>query len=473
MFRYRILLPLLFALSCSGAGEELATFKDGAVTRGEIRTIFEVMMGPEAATQASVDRQFSIVQNYAYMLLAAREARATGMDKAEDLAKVPDMFDEQAALEAFNIMLKRDSDSHTFTMADFQFLWLGRGKPDDQSRRPEAEELLGKLNANLSDSDVENLISEKTEKGRYKFLGGYMDPHCVSCVPDRLMFLSKPLEETTDKKFVLVEDPSGYWLVRRVAKREVSGGDLKDLFKDHHVKTMRIALKNLAKLPENQQEDARKKFVLDEKQIETLATNQAQAQVRREMGRVVSTRLEKLRKDKKLEIKDVAQDRDRETNPADDAVLFSYEGGQYTYGDFKKAIGEKAATEPFGRQMGLLHGLLIPYFLFDKFEPDFKEAKESDLAEFLLNFRKDEQLARYYFTEKVKDIEVSDKDVKEWYELRKESLYKGKGLGAVRDAIEQQLSNSRRQEKAVEIQKQLAEKYDLKVFREKLTEGKL
>ena len=155
-------------------------------------------------------------------------------------------------------------------------------------------------------------------------------------------------------------------------------------------------------------------------------------------------------------------------------MLFSYEGGSYSYADFKKAIGEGAADEPFARQLGLLHGLLIPYILFDKFDPDFQDAKSSDLAEFLQTFRKNEQLARYYFSTKVREVEEpSAKEVKEWYDLRKESLYKGKSLGAVRATIVRQLTNTRRQERAQAIQKDLTNKFELKIFREKLKENEL
>ena len=471
-----LLLTLLaLTAACSDAGEELATFKDGSVDRGTMRTLFEISGGPDAASRASVDAQYGLLQNYSYMLLSAREARSAGMDKSKELARVPDMFDEQAALEAFNVRLKRDSSSQKFTMAEYQFLFLGRGgKPGDNARRPEAEELLGRLNNNLSDRDVEALIAERTERQRYKFLGGYMDPHCVSCQPDRLAFLSGPLQGAEKKKFVLAEDPSGFWLVREVARDEVSGDDLKGLFKDHHRKTMRIALRQVAQLPEQEQEQVRKRFVMDEKQIESMATNQAQAQVRREMGQAVQRRLEKIRKEKNLEVKDVAKNQNATERPADDAVLFSYEGGSYSYADFKKAIGEGAADEPFARQLGLLHGLLIPYILFDKFDPDFQDAKSSDLAEFLQTFRKNEQLARYYFSTKVREVEEpSAKEVKEWYDLRKESLYKGKSLGAVRATIVRQLTNTRRQERAQAIQKDLTNKFELKIFREKLKENEL
>jgi hypothetical protein len=465
---------LLGAVACSGAGEELATFKDGSVDRGTMRTLFEISGGPDAASRASVDAQYGLLQNYSYMILSAREARDAGMDKSEDLARVPNMFEEQAALEAFNVRLKRDSSSHKFTMAEYQFLFLGRGKPGDNARRPEAEELLGRLNNNMSDRDVEALIAERTERQRYKFLGGYMDPHCVSCQPDRLAFLSAPLEGKEQKTFVLAEDQSGFWLVREVSRDDVAGDDLKALFKDHHRKTMRIALRQVAQLPEKDQEQVRKRFVMDEKQIESMATNQAQAQVRREMGQAVQRRLETIRKEKNLEVKEVAQNQKAAEKPTDDTVLFTYEGGSYSYGDFKKAIGEGAAQEPFARQLGLLHGLLIPYILFDKFDSDFQDAKSSDLAEFLQTFRKNEQLARYYFSQKVREVEEpSAKEVKEWYDLRKESLYKGKSLGAVRATIVRQLTNTRRQEKAQAVQKELTDKYELKIFREKLKENEL
>ncbi len=474
IFLSALVLSAALFLSACGGGEELATFKDGNITRGTVRSLFEVMMGPDNESGASVDTQFSVIQNYAYMLLAAREARADGMDKAAELKRVPDMFDEQAALEAFNTILKRDQDSYKFKMAEYQFLWLGRAKPDDQSRRGEADELLGRLNANMSDADVENLITEKTERQRYKILGGYMDPHCVSCVPDRLLFLSGPLKDAPEKKFILVEDPSGFWVVRRLSEKEVPGGALQELFQDYHVKTMRIALRNINALPREQQEEARKRFTMDEKQLETMATNQAQAQLRRELGRAVQVRLENLRKDKKLEITEVAKNGEAKENPADDAVLFTYDGGKYTYGEFKKAMGAGAAADPFSQQLGLLHGLLIPYILFDRFDPEFADAKDSDLAKFLENFRKEEQLARFYFTKKMEaGAEVTEKDIKDWYDLRKESLYKGQSLGAVKNAITQQLQTTRRQELARDIQQKLTEKYELKIFREKLKEGKL
>lgn len=477
MNRITFLVPRIFfaglilaASSCMRDGEVLAEYQGGNVIRKDLRFLFQLM---GRADEPRLEDQIQVVRELALTRITAKEAVAAGLDKDPKTAKELALHEERTALTALDYML-RTSGKHKFRMVEMQALQLSSRGEDVTKRKAEADEMLAKLNSGMSDSDIEKFISDKTENGRYRFFAGYLDPHCISCNPNPLDFLTNLVEKAENRKFVVVETPQGYWIVRRIALHDVKADDLKDVFEDYHRKAARIARARIATMTGPEKDQAAKELIMDEKKIDEISTWQAREQTRREYGNLLNARSEAEKEAKKFAFHPAARPREKPKaeDYKDDTPLFSINGKDYTYGMLKARILKEVPDAPLELQLEAMHAVIIPYELL-KDTSDIEKAKKHDVYEYVSQLRKDQVYANAYFAKNRPEDGVSEAEIAQEYDVRKNTEFKDQSLGQVHDRIAQQIKMTRMQKKSNEIRKALTEKYGLKVLSDKLKPGKI
>ncbi len=469
-----LLLLLASGSACRRDGEVLAEWNGGNMTRREMRLLFQMFQGQDAAGAATVEAQDQTVRTYSLMKIAAEEAVKEGLDKDAAFLERMRLIDEQALLTAFENYLRANVSSQKYRMFDLQFLILSSPDPKSLSqRKPEAEDLLNKLNApNLSDTDIESIIQTKTENMLYRPLAGYLDPHCVSCTPNPLNYLTDPLDKVPVKKFILVETPTGLWLIRKVKEYEAGQDDLQDIFETFHKTSQRLVRKFMSG-PDaaGQNKQFYDRVVKSEQQIEEYAKEEAKEQIRRQSGTLFQSRLDSLRQKYKfvLEERGKPVEKLNQADYRDDTVLFTLDGKPYTY----KTLREKAPPGAgIDQQIQLLNGVLIPFELI-KNEEDVVKARESDIFSFFKELNRYESLARVYFFKHQGDVTVPEEKIRQIYELRKNNEYSGQAYAAVRNGIMEQLRTEELQKRAQDMQSKLMEKYAVQIHRDLLKPGSL
>ena len=464
---------VLLLSSCKD-NQALAEFDGGSITRKELRYVFG---GKEDVKDVTVQIQDQALKGLSIMEMAALEAKKEGMDKTDAFKKALFMFDEKILLQAYNYKLTQDIETGIYDMMKMQFLVLRSPAkdPSRSARLQEAKTLLTQLNdSTLSDRDIEDLISKKTENNRYKYLGGYMDPHCISCAQNPLDFLTAPLIAAKDKKFHIIEDENGIWIIRNTGIDKIPGNELKYSFEEYLKKISAIAKRYSDAMPEKSTEsESLKQFVLSKDQIIKQSEAQAQAQVRREGNQPLLRKVESLKAKLNFTIYDAANpSKAYETKkPQPQEILYSFKGKNFTYGDLINVIKD-VGEENVNQQLNFLRFILIPMEVL-KDENDFKKIKNSDIYEFLYSLKYNEILATMYMNKQTEKIALKPEELKQWYDLRKFNEYKGKSFLQVKDQIEKELMNMKLQQSNGQIQEELSKKYNLKIHHERLTPGRI
>jgi len=464
--RTHIAATVVFLVACQ---QDLATFKDGSVSREELRVIMEAT--GHSPADATIEIQDRTIQNIAFIRLAAREYAKPAGNAA--------LNEAEALLATVSVLLKRQATEATFAMADYQFLFLGKQAPHDHKpgddhrhdklpvldRMAEAKALADRLNdPSLSDQDIEDIIYEKNEKQRYRFLGGYLDPHCISCKPNQLDFLSDPLAKAEKRKFQVIDSLDGYWIARLIEVNDLDADELTGAFEDYHRKVTRIALRHIAKLPEAQQKQMRE-GLMNQEMIETLSARQAQAQIQRGTQAGIQDTLQELRSKHQFKPREIDIEKLEDTTE-----LYELEGKVFTYADLKPLLPEDS-THP-GEHVQIMQSVLVPARLI-KLDPRFKDVEKSPEYRFLLQLKGMESQARRYFASRMENLKVTEDDISDFYTLKKESDFAGKSLAQSRAEIENSLKSSRSAESMKKIRDELAAKYELRIHRDRLKAGKL
>jgi hypothetical protein len=465
-----LLLPL-FA-SC-GDGQALVTYKDNGrehkITRKELKTFLTATMGAYDPAKITVAMQDEILQNLALIRVAALAAKKEGLDKSEQYSRNQIMLDRRALIAGFDLYLKRNASSHTYKMLDAQMLFLKNDPGKD--RRSEAEELLKKLNDAKDDGEIEKIIFDTNENQRYRIQAGYLDPYCISCTPNPLTELTDPIKDRTDKKFVLVSNQQGIWLIRNLKVHDAKGKDLERIFLDYHRRAQTAMKKYYAQAGQPAKDEEKHPGMMTDEQAKSMAKEQAEAQIRRETRSLLSAEIENLKKQYPVSFED------GETPPAvwkqvpaDDTLLFRIKDQAYHYSDLKKEAGiDRMAPE---EQFMLAMQVLLPSELLKK-SPLYDKVIKSDEIDFVKSLYIDDLLANLYIGREASKVTVSDDDIRQMFELRQYNEFRGKTLAQVKDQIEAGLLQEKRQSAFESIKKNLFDAYSVRIEREKLKEGKL
>lgn len=465
-----LLLPL-FA-SC-GDGQALVTYKDDGkeqkITRGEMKTFLTATMGAYDPTKITVAMQDEVLQNLALIRVAALAGKKEGLDKGEEFQRNQIMIDRRALIAGFDLYLKVNASSHKYKMLDAQMLFL---KNDPQSdRKTEAEELLKKLNDAKDDAEVEKIMFASNENNRYRIQAGYLDPYCISCNPNPLTELTDPIKDRTDKKFVIVTNEQGIWLIRSLKVRDVKGGDLERIFLDFQRRAQNAIKKYYEQAGQAPKGEEKHPGMMSDEEVKTFAKEQAEAQVRRETRSLLAGEIENLKKEHPITFESGENPPEVwKEAPADDTLLFKIKDQAYRYADLKKEAGiEKMAPE---EQFMLAMQVLLPSELLKK-SSQYDKVVKSDEVEYVQALYTNDLLANLYIGREASKTTVTDEEIKQMYELRQFNEFKGKSLAQVKDQIQMGLMQEKRQSAFQAIKKNLFDTYSVKIEREKLKEGKL
>lgn len=474
-----LLLPALF-LSCKRDGQTLASYQEDAstrnITRGDMKKFLIATMGTLDAKKLTVAIQDEVLQNIAFVHVAALAGRKDKLDETDEFKRNQVMLDRRAMIAAFDLYLKLHADDHIYRMLEGQLLYLR--KTPDQDRKAEAEDLLKKLNAS-DDGEVEKIMFASNENNRYKMQGGYLDPHCISCNPNPLSFLTDPIKDKEDRKFVLVDNEQGIFLIRNLRVREAKGKDLQKIFLESSRRAQLAIRKFHARSGEPEKKDEKKPGTMTDEEMKKQATEQADAQIRRETRTMLGGVMEEVKAKNAVTLPETKNPAEAwKVAPPADTLLFKIGDREYRYADLKKELGDSptgsktaAPLTPMEEYM-LAMQVLLPSELLMR-SALYEDVKKSGEVEYVKQHYLEQLVANVYVTKATADIAISDADIQQYYELRRFNEFKGKALGQVKEQIRTQLLPEKRQAAFQDIKKKLFDTYKVKIERDKLKEGEV
>ncbi|MBL8019771.1 MAG: hypothetical protein JNM27_08915 [Leptospirales bacterium] len=457
------LFPLALAsTACKNDWQTLSEFDGGKVTRGELRSAFKLMDG-----QPALEMQDRVLTDLSLLKITALEASKEGLDKGDEFQKRMQVFEKLAYMGALEQELIAQSKKKKFKLMELQFAYLQEPtKP--QKRKEEAEDLAKKLNA-ASDSDVQKIILQKTENKRYGILGGFVDPLCVSCTPNPYSFITDAAAKA-DGKFVVVDDPNGFWIVRRINEKEYAGDDLRSVFEAYWKKTMRIARATLPTMPDNQERKEFESALLGEAQIEQMAKQQSEQLAKRESQGLLQKRIEERKTKLGYEalpgMRAYFESKDPKATPGPDAG-FKLNGKTVLLSELMVGLPEDLSPD----KRPIIQQVLLPYEVLKDDELK-KDTLDSDQYTFLKDWNRNNQLA-ILFLGKQKIPEVTEQEIMDRFKLRQFDEFKNQSLGQVRDRLKAEIESGNRQALLKKTQDELSKKYNLKMFKDKLKGGEL
>lgn len=104
-----LLLPLAVSLAgCKMDSTALASYKDGSVTRGELKQWLKVRRIPPNSVMGSIENQKTRLRQIAAEKLTVKEAEAAGVDKSPDFLTLEDFFKKSFASDFYSEKLRKD-----------------------------------------------------------------------------------------------------------------------------------------------------------------------------------------------------------------------------------------------------------------------------------------------------------------------------------------------------------------------------
>lgn len=490
---------LLFFLItfCNNPNEVLIEYKNGdkteSIKRKDLQFIVK-LNNFQKKEDLSVAIQSQILDELAFLSVGKLGYESlpeeTKKTLEKNLKKSLIMVDERAFMNGMNLVLQENSSNFIYKLINMQLLFLKKDEKLD--RNEEAKQLLKQLNEAKSEEEIEKIIFEKNENLRYKILGGLVDPICYNCGQNPIANLTDPLldEKNKDKKFILVEDNNGYWLVRNLGTKEAKEEKLKNVYEDYHKKSQFTARKFLnnpnytKELNENELNAIKQQLLMDEKKVEQFSEEQAKHQANMLKKSALTNHIQELQKKYNFKLNEETInhiDNKSLSEWNEEKELFQFDNKVYKIKDFFEEI-RKSDVDPkeltFNDVAPLLNQVYVSYIILQK-SPYVKEAKEYQ------NIFKDlivkQIYTNYYIQKEFEKLDISKDEIQKYYELRKNNEFKVKKgntetvlpLREVEDRIKQILLTEKRQKRIMEIKDELFKKYNVKIYKEKLKEGKV
>jgi len=223
---------------------------------------------------------------------------------------------------------------------------------------------------------------------------------------------------------------------------------------------------------------------LDEKKLEQFAEDQAKHQANMYKKSALTNQIQELQKkyNFKLNEETINQIGNLPVSQwKEELELFQYDNKSYQIKDFFQAI-KKYNVEPgelsFSDVAPILNQVYVSYNILQKspYVNDVKEYQET-FKDLIVK----QIYTNYYIQKEFEKIDVSQEEIAKYYELRKNNEFKTKKgntevtvpLNEVKDRIKQILFTEKRQKKIMEVKEELFKKYEVKIYKERLKEGKV
>ena len=328
-------------------------------------------------------------------------------------------------------------------------------KDPNRDRKPEAEDLARKLNELGSEEEIAKLVIEASESQETKMNAGKIVPHCISCSPDLLEFITRPLGEAEKGKFIVIDAENAYYVARRISTEELEANELSPFYQEYFA-----GLAQRAK-------DAGIKQEISPAMIESQAQQYADRLIRSQSqsNEKLMAHIDELEKKHEFKLNREELKPDSFADESGQTWILELDGKKKTVADFRKI----ADTSLLNSQtlLQILQNIYIPTEIL-RLSPDYEEVVDTDLYAFLSQYYKNEALAGRYIQKSIEKMQVTDEQIQEYYNLRKHNQFNGQPLAAVKETIRQQLQQAQSQTAVQTIQDELFKKYNFEIDREKL-----
>ncbi len=451
LFSAILLLSSVF-ISCGGDGEVLATYDGGEITRGDMRRLVEASGQP--AEKITTSQQNEILKMIATYRLAANELK-DDQETQKWLEQNASLFERKALLRSFQGYLRTDD---LFELMSIQIAILR--KDPNRDRKPEAEALAKKLNDMSSEDEIAKLVIEASESQETRMNAGKIVPHCISCKPDLLEFITTPLKDAEKGQFIVIDAENAFYVARRISTDELEADEIMGYYQEYFNELARRA------------KEAGIKKEISPAMIESQAQQYADRLVRSQSQKneKLWNHIEELEKKHEFKLNREDLNPDSFSEASGDTWIIELDGKKRTVADFKKVVDTTNLND--ATMIQILQNIYIPTEIL-KLSPQYEDVKDSDLYSFLDRFYKDEAVAGRYIQKSIDNMEVTDEQIKEYYDLRKHNQFNGKPLPLVKETIRQQLMQAQSQTAVQGIQDNLFKKYNFKIDREKLKADEL
>lgn len=479
---------LLFAiLACSKQEEVLVEIKNNdtieTIKRKDLR--FVSHLNQLEKKELSIAIQNQILEELAFITIGELEQKANQKAYEEKEIKKNLFFsDKKAYLNAINYVVQNKFSDFVYKFIIFRLLFLK--KNPDFNREEEANALLKELNATTKEEELERIFFEKNENIRYKILAGYVEPFCFNCGQNPIQNLLEPLLNEKENKFILVTDSNGYWILKKIELKEIKESKIANLYEDYYRKTQFIARKffnnqNLTKdFAEKEIQSLKQQTLIEDSKIKEIAHQHSNHQIKMLKRASLELHLQEMQKNHNFNLdqntlKKLSETSLEQWNP--EWVLFEYNQKLYRISDFYQEIQKSnLQMSDFSKEeiMNLLMQVYVNYEVL-KLSPYVKEAEE--VAKIFFDLITKQVYTNLYIRLQLANLQVSEDEIKKYYELRKNNEFKTNErilpLNVVYNKIQQTLLTEKRQKKITEVKDQLFKKYQVKIYKERLKEGKI
>ncbi len=480
-----ISLSLLILTSCSNEKEVLAELTNGdekiRILRKDLK--FVIDLNQLERKEISVAIQNQVLEELAFLTAGNIEYNSISNKQTElqkKAKKALALLDRKTFLNAMNYYLQEESSNFVYKMILMQAVFIRNDRNLDRTK--EAEDLVNQLNKAKDEKEIEKIIFEKNENLRYKFLGGFVDPFCLNCGFNPISDITQPLMENKDKKFIMIQNPQGIWIVRNLEIKDVKQNQLKDLYEDYHKKTQFIARKFFENpgytknLDKHQVEQLKQQFLMDEKKITEFSNELANHQSKFLKRNILMNHINELKEKYKFKInKDFEQNfLQKNTQDWDYSIeIFELNKKKYLFQEFVDLIeNENLMLKDFNKEE-LLNLFNQVYILSEILKLSPLAQKVDSIQGVFKDLIIKQNHTNLYIAEQMNNINISNQELMNYYELRKNNEFKGQNFTQVREKIKNNLLTEKRQKKLNEIKQYLFKKYKVKIEKEKLKEGKV
>ncbi|PJE04188.1 MAG: hypothetical protein CK427_02565 [Leptospira sp.] len=214
-----ILSSLMILLNCNFDSDAFASFEGGIVTRKEVRDFYEIRGLKITDENASISKQANLVEQIALQKIVYNDFSKSGKYSKEFLDSLVRLTKGQILLSLYKKSFEENKLKKTpMELIDMQMLVL---RDQDNSLDEKGQELLAKLNATSSQSEINKIIIENTQDETRKAINGMIEPFCLNCGPNPFEDVLSEAIKSDDKKFYLKKAGGVIYIVRNLGIRKI------------------------------------------------------------------------------------------------------------------------------------------------------------------------------------------------------------------------------------------------------------
>ena len=477
------LFLLLFFIACSKKNQVIATYeippsltsqsnKVKKVTYEELLWLLQLQN--RDVKKIPSDVQQKILKSYLLSEITSYNIDQKKIENTKEYKNISALWEEKAKLSNYELYLQNKGISPTFKFIELQLVVLD-GK-DKQKSEEESKELLKKLNSpKISDEEIEEEIYQVSQHPRYKLQGGYIDPICISCSANPLKVYMEKINQAPPKKFIKINADKSVWLIRVIGKYTIEASDIQSKLEKYYRKVTRIAQKYFPKVASNDPKKSQlSSLLLSQEKIESLSKQKSDWLSNREKQNFLYSIVNQEKEKGNFQLKETAKLSNNLKNKklAPNTVLYTFQKKDYNYAQLQKDLASVEEKEDLGKELRILHSLLIPLKVISHTE-DFKKSLKMKSYSFLRDYiKRNVRVSAYYQIEK-KKYKPDPKEVQRIYATEKNTRYKSVPYPQVIKQIQTNLVNRDFAEIQNKRREELAKQFKLTIKNEIIKENAL